>query len=52
MFVEMDLTWIELPNDNPDYLEGVVICRASKQCPPTAPAAIGYAEQRGRQHLW
>ena len=24
MFVEMDSSWIELPNDNPDYLDGVV----------------------------
>jgi len=24
MFVEMDSSWIELPNDHPDYLEGVV----------------------------
>ena len=24
MFVEMDSSWIELPNDHPDYLDGVV----------------------------
>jgi len=24
MFVEMDSSWIELLNDNPEYLEGVV----------------------------
>ena len=24
MFVEMDSSWIELPNEHPDYLDGVV----------------------------